>query len=106
MFLMELPWHCKMCNHENMIDTDNLEIWPLDKIVSAQGFQCENCQTMEVVLYQTTSLMAQIDKLLRYSPKKQNYYFLFMKSLKKAKGIHLRGEALYGEIRRKNMVAA
>lgn len=89
-----------------MIDLQNLASWPLDKVIEAHGFKCENCGMMEVVAYTTISLEEQKRKLTRYAPGHPKFSFLFKKTLRKAVGVYLRGEALYGEIRDQNMAPA
>lgn len=103
---MELPWLCKNCTQECMVDFENLESWPLDKIMTAQGFHCKHCGTRNVVAFVTVSLEEQMRKLSIYQPGHPKFSFLFKKTLRKAKGINLRGEALYGEIGCKDMATA
>lgn len=87
-----------------MIDLENLESWPLDRVISARGFVC-GCGMRNVVSYSTVSLEEQMRKLTRYSPGHPKFRFLFQKTLRKAEGVYLRGEALHGEIGRNNLVA-
>ena len=79
-----------------MIDLDNLESWPLDKVMNAKGFSCRYCGMRNVVGYTTVSLEEQMRKLTRYSPDHPKFSFLFRKTLRKAEGVNLRGEALHG----------
>lgn len=103
---MEYPWRCSGCNHENMVDLENLSEWPLDKLIGAKGFQCEQCGMWEVVGYWTVSLKEQERNLMRYPPTNAKFKFLFAKVLKKAEGVRKHGESLHGEIRHKDLVAA
>ena len=89
-----------------MVDLDNLLTWPVDKVISAEGFQCEFCEMMEAVCFTTVSLQDKMRTLLRYPPEHKKHPFLFGKVLKKAEGVNRRGEAVYGALKRKNMVAA
>lgn len=92
---MELPWKCRWCNHENMVDFENLSTWPIDRLISAKGFRCEQCGMMEAVAFSTISLQEQLRKLLHYAPEHPKYPFLFQKALRKAKGVCLRGEVAW-----------
>jgi len=85
---------------------NSLTIWPVDKVMRAKGFKCESCGMMEVVAYVTISLLEQKRKLVTYPPGHPKFYYLFYKILRKAKGINLRGEALYGEIRHQDLAIA
>ena len=89
-----------------MVDFEDLSVWPLDKLLFARGFQCEYCETMEAVTYTTVSLENQLRNLLRYPPEHPKFGFLFRKALRKAEGVYLRGENVYGTLRRKNLATA
>jgi len=103
--MMEMPWRCKTCNYENLVDMQSLTIWPVDRVIGAKGFQCEQCGMMEVVGYTTISLLEQKRKLVCYPPEHPKFNFLFKKCLRKAEGINERGEAVYGEIRHQDLAA-
>lgn len=90
--IVELPWKCRMCSQENMVDFENLSIWPIDKLFSAKGFRCEKCGMMEAVAFSTISLEEQLQKMLRYAPEHPKFPFLFQRALRKAKGVYSRGE--------------
>lgn len=92
---MEMPWTCKTCGFENMVDFENLSIWQVNRLIQAKGFRCENCQTQQCVAYLTTSLEEQKHKMLRYATDHPKHLFLFKKSLRKAQGIYTRGEAVW-----------
>ena len=92
---MEMPWRCGICRVENLVDMENLSVWPLDKLFSAEGFTCEFCGTREAVRYVTPSLREAEDKLTRYRPGQAQYKFLFAKLLRKAKGVNERGASLW-----------
>jgi len=89
---MEMPWGCRACGHENMVDLENLSSWPLDKIVTIQGFECEKCKHREAVFYTTISLEETMRKLMRYPPGHPQFRFRFYGVLRKARGIHERAE--------------
>jgi hypothetical protein len=103
---MEIPWKCRNCNQENMVDFEKLSTWPVDKLITAQGFRCEYCETMEAVAYMTISLENQLRNLLRYPPEHPKFGFLFRKAVRKAEGVYLRGEIVYGALRRKYLAPA
>lgn len=84
---MELPWKCSTCAFENMIDLQNLAEWTVDRLITAQGFVCENCQAWEAVSYTSTSLQEAERKLSRYRPDQGQFKFLFAKLLRKASGM-------------------
>jgi len=77
-----------------MVDLDNLLAWPVDKVVSAEGFLCK-CGNEEVVAFRTISLRDKMRKLLQYPPEHSKYSFLFGKVLKKAEGVNKRGDRLW-----------
>lgn len=100
---MELPWRCLGCTWENMINPQALLSWPVDKVISARGFLCELCGTLNVVAFRTVSLEEQMRKLMHCPPQNRKYQFLFKKVLRKAEGVNRRGEMIYGEIRCKDL---
>lgn len=89
-----------------MVDFENLSKWPVDKLITAQGFKCENCGMMEAVAFSTVSLDQKMRKLLRYAPEHPKFRFLFKTTLRKAEGVNLRGETLYGTLGHKNLAPA
>ncbi len=92
---MEIPWRCRGCARENMVDLENLTRWPVDKVISADGFVCRFCETKVVISFMTLSLEEKMRRLLRYAPRHKKYLFLFKKALKKAEGVNRRGEVLW-----------
>ena len=97
---MDIPWGCKTCGHENLIDLDRLSGWPLDKIVTAQGFICEKCGSREAIFYTTVSLEEAMSKLMRYPLAHDQFRYHFVKTLRKAKGINERAEKQWREQKR------
>lgn len=91
---MDIPWICGTCGYENMVDLENLSEWPLDKIVTAQGYTCEHCGIREAISYQTASLKEAESKMTRYQSGTQQFQWLFQKLLKKAEGVNVRGAQL------------
>jgi hypothetical protein len=89
---VELPWFCSKCGYENMIDLQNLSEWPVDKLITAQGFSCEHCGAKEAVSHTTASLLEAERKLTRYQPGQKQFEFHFRKLLRKAQGVNARGE--------------
>lgn len=70
-----------------MIGMENLSEWPMDKLITAQGFTCESCGTREAVSYTSTSLREAEKKLSRYTPQHEQFRYLFARLLRKASGI-------------------
>jgi len=99
---MDLPWVCTSCGGENWIDLDNLTEWPLDKLLTAQGFDCRKCGMREAISFTTPSMRAAERKLMRYATTHRKYPFLLRKLVIKQNGLNQRGEA-YGESTRPNM---
>ena len=99
---MEMPWNCQACGYENMIDMDNLFEWPLDKLVTAQGFTCENCGMREAIAHRTASLSEAERKLTRHRPGSSQFQWQFQKLVRKAEGLNARGE-LHGALKHKDV---
>lgn len=85
---MEVPWNCSKCGFENMIDLQSLSEWPVDRLITAQGFTCENCGAREAVSYTSVSLQEAERKLSRYRPDQGQFRFLFAKLLRKVSGMN------------------
>lgn len=88
----ELPWHCHHCGHEQMVDFDALSSWPLDKVLTAQGFVCSNCGMREAISITSVSLEEALRKLQSVAPGNRKFHFLFAKAIKKAEGLNRRGD--------------
>lgn len=99
---MDIPWICGTCGYENMVDLESLSEWPLDKIVTAQGYTCSNCGTREAISHRTLSLEEAERKLSRYRPGQDQFEHHFSKVLKKMQGLNQRGEH-HGAFERKDM---
>lgn len=100
--MMEIPWFCGNCGHENMVDLENLSEWPLDKIVTAQGFTCSKCESREAISHRTTSLIEAERKLSRYHPGQEQFQHHFWKILHKLEGLNARG-VNNGAFKRQNL---
>ena len=85
--MSELPILCDSCGHENMVDMDNMDGRPIDKIVTAVGFVCSECEKWTTVYRTTLSLDTAMIKLANKSPESFGYHFHFAKTLKKAEGV-------------------
>lgn len=94
---MELPWRCRTCGHENMVDFDMLSGWPLDKIIHVQGFPCEECGNWEAIFYTTASLEAAMQRLKALSPGRPDFQYHLARVLRKAEGINRRVENKWQE---------
>jgi len=101
---MDIPWICSVCGYENMIDLENLSEWPLDKIVTAQGYTCTKCGTREAISNRTLSLAEAERKLSRYRPRQDQFKLLFGKLVRKQEGLNERGEH-NGAFERKDMAS-
>ena len=88
---MEFPWLCRN-GHENMIDLEHLSEWPVDKVITAQGFVCEVCGSVEAISHRTASLAEAERKLSRYRPEQRQFQFQFVKLVRKLEGLNQRGE--------------
>lgn len=88
-----------------MVDFEHLSVWPIDKIMSVQGFVCQGCRSREAILYVTASLEEAMRKLLRYPPGHRQFKLLMAKCVRKAEGLRLRGEA-NGTFQRPDMAPA
>jgi len=100
-----MPWPCRTCGHENLVNMENLLSWPLaDKFTTAQGFVCSKCGMREAILYTTASLEAAMRKLMRYPPGHKQFAYQLLKTVRKAEGIRVRGEA-HGAFRNQNMAS-
>jgi len=93
---MELPWMCTRCGWENWIDLEGLTERPLDKLLTAQGYECRNCGMWEAISYTTPSMREAERKLTRYAPGHHKFAFLLAKLVTKQTGVNKRGEA-YGK---------
>jgi C4-type Zn-finger protein len=84
--MSELPFTCPACNKENMVDMENLDGKPVNKIVTELGFMCE-CGTWVRLSYTTRSLDDALIKLEKKSPGSAGYHYHFAKALRKAEGV-------------------
>lgn len=101
---MEIPWRCADCQCENMVDLDALTEWPLDKVLTAQGYVCECCGRREALSFVTVSLREAVDRLTRWRPGQAQFEFHFAKLLKKAQGVNQRGfDRWHGTLERENL---
>lgn len=66
----------------------DLSEWPVDRLITAQGFVCEKCEAREVVSYTSVSLQEAEKKLSRYRPDQGQFRYLFAKLLRKVSGMN------------------
>ena len=85
--MSELPVLCPACNEEIMVDMDNLEKQPIDKVASRLGTMCTNCDTWVTISYTTRLLEDALKKLEGKSPTSAGYHYHFAKVLKKCEGV-------------------
>jgi len=99
---MEIPWLCSSCRHENMVDLEHLQERTVNRVMTAEGFTCENCGMWEAISYRTTSLLEMERRLSRYRPGQAQFEFLLKKLVRKQTGLNQRGE-INGEIKLPHM---
>lgn len=80
----------------NMVDMEKLASWPLDKLTTARGYICENCQSREAISCVTTSLQVALDRLLRLGPTHRSFRHYFGKALRRAEEINRRNNGTRG----------
>jgi len=90
--MVHLPRRCRHCGHEAMVDYEHLASWPLDKVITAQGYVCEKCGEREAVFHSSDSMQESLRRLKACPPSKPRFSFLFAKALRKAEGLNRRGE--------------
>jgi hypothetical protein len=88
-----------------MVDFERLSIWPIDKILTARGFVCVECQRREAILITNASLEEAMRNLMRYPPGHRKFQYLLARCIKKAEALRLRGET-DGTLQHKNMAPA
>ena len=88
--MSELPVLCPACYEESMVDMEDLDRKPIDKITTELGFNCPKCEHWVRVSYTTLSLDTALAKLAKQSPEHSGYHFHFAKALKKSEGIQER----------------
>lgn len=79
----------------NLIDLLGLENRPIDKIISARGYECGMCRQWQAVIYTSTSFEEMGRKLERYTPGHEQYQFLLKKLMRKA--ISMAERSMYGQ---------
>lgn len=97
--MYRIPLRCNECRSENWVDLQNLEKRPLDKINTARGFICNNCEKWELVSVETPSLLEAIEKLLKSKHFKRQVMFAKVK----LKALNLIKKASNGKVNNKNM---
>lgn len=85
--MSELPVSCPACHEELMVDMENLDRRPVDKVVTRLGTNCTNCDTWVTISYTTRSLDEAFAKLAKRSTDSKGYHFHFAKTLLKCEGI-------------------
>lgn len=83
---VRLPIRCP-CGMENMLDLENLDIRPMSKLVSAEGFTCSACGEWKILFFNTPSLKALLERLNQMNPTHKNFQYYFAKTLRKAEGV-------------------
>ena len=100
----ELPWRCSSCGYENMVDFSNLQKRPIDKIISQNGFVCQQCGMWEAISYTNASLEEAVRKLSQYPPGHRKFQYLFAKALRRVESVQQRGET-HGAFRFQDMAS-
>lgn len=88
-----------------MVDLDDLDSRPLNKVITSEGYICQGCGAWEAVFHTSISLEETLRTVNLYPPGHPKFLFLFQKAVRKAQGIHERGEA-YGTLRRTDLATA
>jgi hypothetical protein len=101
---MELPFRCSTCGVETMLDWAKLPIRPISKLYSVQEFICKACGKSAPCFFTTVQLLDGLRKLETMRPNHPSFRYHFVKTLRRAEEIQIRGEKEYGEIRHKNVV--
>jgi len=70
-----------------MVDMENLDRQPVDKVASRLGFTCQECGFWVTVSYTTRLLDDALRKLASRSTNSAGYHFHFAKTLKKCEGV-------------------
>lgn len=91
---MVLIWLCE-CGQETLIEYERLESRPLDRLMTARGYQCERCNQWKPVFYTTQLLDAMLRKLESYDPSRRDFQFHFGKALRRTEDIQKRGTELW-----------
>lgn len=99
----ELPWRCRKCHADQMVDMDSLERWPLDQLLAARGFTCRNCRSREAISYSTPLLDEALKRLTQMRPAHRKFPYYFGKALRRAESINRR---THGALEHKDMAAA
>lgn len=102
---MKVPFICRNCAGENWVDMDDLTEWPLDRLITAQGYKCSQCEVLEAISYTSRSMQDAERKLSRYAPAHPKFRLLVDKLVRKQRGLNERGEA-YGKSNHPDMAFA
>lgn len=89
--MTDYPWACGVCERLNMIDLEHMDIQPVNKLVSAQGFCCP-CGFFNPVIYTTDSLRVALRKLEVMDVTRLDFPFHLGKVMRKAMGIRAKAE--------------
>jgi len=82
-----LPVLCPSCLEEIMVDMDNLDNQPIDKVASRLGTICTNCDTWITISYTTRLLEDALKKLESRPTSSAGYHYHFAKAFKKCEGV-------------------
>ena len=85
-----LPVMCPSCLKEVMVEMENLETKPIDKVVSRLGVTCTSCDEWVTLSYTTRLLEDALKKLESRPTSGASYHYHFAKALKKCEGIQER----------------
>jgi len=90
---MELPVLCS-CNHENMVDWENLESRPLSKLYTVEGSICQGCGKWKPLFYLTPQLEENMRRLKNMQPSHPSFWYRFRKTAKRAEELQRRGRSI------------
>jgi hypothetical protein len=97
--MVELPLQCGQCNAVAMVDPLGLDVRPISNTISAEGFECPNCENWEPVFFMTVSLQESFARLEKLKPGTNKFQKQFNKTLNKAKNLQSRIELRDGKSR-------
>ena len=80
---MNVPWTCPACAGVTLIDLQNLDVRPVNKIVNKIGYQC-TCGEFVEIRCDSGNFRELAGRLERYTPVHEQYQFLLRKLIHKA----------------------
>lgn len=88
---MEIPVRCDACDHQTMVDWENLEGRPLSKLITVYGYTCQVCNVWKPCWYSNRQLDDAMRRLISLPPTHPSFLYHFARTMKRAKEIQQRG---------------